>query len=133
MTFVRVYAGTLHNRSMAYNTTRSLQEKNLLLYRISGDVLEPLPSLGPGDFRIIMNTRNTRTGDTLTASVKIQIQLPGILVPEAAFYASFTATPSDGSRLLPGVLEKLGVEDPSIRSVVDPKVESYIAPTFWMQ
>lgn len=119
MTFLRIYSGTMKNRCTAHNVTQNLPEKHVTLFRISGDVLEPLKELQAGDIGIAMNTRSTQTGDTLTSSNKHNVHLPGITIPDAAFYASFTPTTSDAGRMLPEVLAKLELEDPSFRSMTD--------------
>ncbi|KAK6335824.1 Ribosome-releasing factor 2, mitochondrial, variant 2 [Orbilia blumenaviensis] len=65
LSYVRVYSGTLRAGDQLYNTTLQSRERALKLLRMYANEAVDIPSIRTGHIGVIVNYKNSRTGDTL--------------------------------------------------------------------
>jgi elongation factor G len=119
LTFIRVYSGILHSGSYIYNAVRGETERvSRLLLMHSGD-RENIDMATAGTIVAAMGLRGTYTGDTLCEE-KNPILLEKMDFPDPVVELSIEPkTNADLDRLAIG-LQKMLLEDPSLKSYTDP-------------
>lgn len=70
ITFVRLYAGTLHSGATLLNTTTHQKERIARLLLPYADQYVEVPALHAGQIGVVLGLRDTRTGDTLVEAGK---------------------------------------------------------------
>ncbi|PVU87942.1 hypothetical protein BB561_006111 [Smittium simulii] len=66
MTYVKIYSGTLCNRSVVVNSSNSgIKERVMRLLQMYSDFPEEVESISCGNIGVIIGCKKTRTGDTL--------------------------------------------------------------------
>ncbi|KAK6532722.1 Ribosome-releasing factor 2, mitochondrial, variant 2 [Arthrobotrys megalospora] len=65
LSYVRVYSGTLRAGDQLFNTTLQSRERALKLLRMYANEAVDIPSIRTGHIGVIVNYKNSRTGDTL--------------------------------------------------------------------
>ncbi|KAK6336143.1 Ribosome-releasing factor 2, mitochondrial, variant 2 [Orbilia brochopaga] len=79
LSYVRVYSGTLKQGDILFNTTLQKQERALKLLRMYANEATDIHSIRTGHIGVIVNYKNSRTGDTLIlASSVTNAQSPGL-------------------------------------------------------
>ncbi len=120
LTYLRIYAGTLHAGDEVWNSTRRCRERIPRLFRMHAHRREGLDEARAGDIVAAAGVREALTGDTLCAP-QHPLLLSGLSVPEPV--VSLAVEPrgaSDREKLL-AALEKLQWEDPTFRVREDPE------------
>ncbi|KAJ6257498.1 LOW QUALITY PROTEIN: hypothetical protein Dda_7283 [Drechslerella dactyloides] len=79
LSYVRVYSGTLKQGDILFNTTLQQQERALKLLRMYANEATDIASIRTGHIGVIVNYKNSRTGDTLIlASSVVNAQAAGV-------------------------------------------------------
>ncbi|KAK9709671.1 Ribosome-releasing factor 2, mitochondrial [Basidiobolus ranarum] len=121
MVFVRVYSGTLQNRSTLYNSTRKGKERvNKLLQMYASDV-EEIPSISAGNIGVIIGMKETRTGDTILLYNDRQdgLKLKGVEIPPPVFFCAVEPYSSSDEKSVDEALKSILLEDPSLHVHID--------------
>lgn len=125
LTYFRVYSGSIHSDSRAYNSGRGAEERIGQLYMIRGKEQIPVEEVRTGDIGAVAKLQVTNTGDTL-GDRGHPLVLPGIEFPEPVFSAAvFPKTKTDLDKMGPG-LTRLTEEDPTLRVHRDPDTNETI-------
>lgn len=114
LTYLRIYAGTLHAGAALQNPLRKGFEKAARLFRMHAHKREQIEEAAAGDIVAVAGLKEVLTGDTLCAPGH-PVVLAGLAVPEPV--VSLAVEPrgvDDRERLLPA-LEKLQWEDPTFK------------------
>ena len=120
LTYLRIYAGTLHAGDEVWNSGCQCRERAPRLFRMHAHRREPLEEARAGDIVAAAGLREVLTGDTLCAPDH-HLQLAGVNIPEPV--VSLAVEPrsvSDRERLIPA-LDKLQWEDPTFRVRENPE------------
>jgi elongation factor G len=114
LTYLRLYAGTLHEDTSLYNATRRCSEKIGRLFRMHAHRREEIKTASAGDIVAVLGFRATVTGDTLCEHNR-PLLLEGLTVPEPV--VSLAVEPRGGAdrEHLAAALERLQWEDPTFR------------------
>ncbi len=119
--YIRVFSGTLKLDDHVLNVNREKDERVHHLFYPHGKGQENTGSVGAGDICAIAKLQDTHTGDTLS-SVKDRLMLDPIEFPDPIYRVAIKpATKSDEDKL-GGALEKILVEDPTLRYCRDASV-----------
>jgi elongation factor G len=120
LTYLRLYAGTLHAGEEIWNSSCRCRERIPRLFRMHAHRREALEEARAGDIVAAAGLREALTGDTL-CTPDYPLQLAGLTVPEPV--VSLAVEPrgiSDREKLLPA-LDKLQWEDPTFRVRENPE------------
>jgi len=114
LTYLRVYAGTLHSDSTVWNSAKERQERIGQLYVLRGKNQEPVPHLIAGDIGAVAKLAETTTGDTLCTR-EHPLAMPAIEFPRPTM--SLAVQPKTKADLdkLGSSLSRLVEEDPSLQ------------------
>jgi len=113
MTFFRVYGGTFASDTMAYNSTREVEEKMGQLFFLKGKNQENTLNVQPGDIAVVAKLQETKTGDTFCTKDKPVI-LEGITFPTPCLPLSVRPKSKGDEDKLGSALARLVDEDPTI-------------------
>ncbi|KAF3910855.1 hypothetical protein ABW20_dc0106020 [Dactylellina cionopaga] len=72
LSYVRVYSGTLRHGDMLFNTTLQTRERALKLLRMYANEATDISTIRTGHIGVIVNYKNSRTGDTLIHAESVQ-------------------------------------------------------------
>ena len=67
LTFVRVYAGTLHSGDTVLNTTKDHRERIGRMFQMHADKRQEIKDVSAGDIAAFVGLKDTATGDTLAS------------------------------------------------------------------
>jgi len=121
----RVYSGTLHSDSQAYNSTRGERERIGTLLCPVGKKQEAVPIVPAGDIGLLSKLHATVTGDTLCDETR-QIRLPGIEFPTPVFSLAISAKSRSDEDKVGSALARLSEEDPTIQFAMNPETKESI-------
>ncbi len=114
LTYLRIYAGTLHNGAALLNSSSGVTERPARLYRMHAHKREQVMSAAAGDIVAVTGLRYALTGDTLCDPAHPMV-LEGLVVPEPVVSLAVEAKGMEDRERLPAALEKLQWEDPTFR------------------
>ncbi len=120
LTFVRVYAGTLHSGEMVLNTTRHHRERIGRMFQMHADKRQEIKEVEAGDIVAFVGMKDTATGDTL-ASPQDPVVLERMAFPVPVIDISVEPKTKDSIDKMSLGLQKLAGEDPSLRLRTDPE------------
>ena len=118
LTYLRVYSGTLKERSRVYNANQDKMEHITHLYRMHANAREQLDEGGPGAIVVATGLRFTVTGDTLCEK-RHPIVYERMQIPETVIDMAIEPRTQAEKNKLHDALEKLAREDPTFRQHVD--------------
>ena len=114
LTYFRVYSGTAAKGDAVVNTTNGRKERFGRLLRMHADNQEDITEIMTGDIVAAVGLKNTKTGDTLSAS-NAPIQLESMTFPDPVISVAIEPkTKSDQDKLGNG-LARLAEEDPTFQ------------------
>jgi elongation factor G len=118
LTFVRVYAGTLHSGDMVLNTTKGHRERIGRMFQMHADKRQEIKEVEAGDIVAFVGLKDTGTGDTL-ASSQDPVVLERMAFPVPVIDISVEPKTKDSIEKMSIGLQKLAGEDPSLRLRTD--------------
>ncbi len=124
-TFIRVYSGELKSGTYIYNSTRDKRERVGRILRVHADERKDLPVLRAGDIGALIGTKFTMTGDTLCDETQPLI-LENIQYPETVVDLKISPVSQKDRDKLGLALNKMALEDPSLKVVYDQETEETI-------
>jgi elongation factor G len=120
ITFLRVFSGTLHSSSEAFNTNKDAKERIGNLFAFIGKQQEPIEVAKAGDIVLVAKLHATATADTLsTAAERIAIVAPAYPIPMLNFSIAPT-NKGEEDKMAQG-LHRFEEEDPTLRFEQDPE------------
>jgi elongation factor G len=118
LTFVRVYAGTLHSGDMVLNTTKGHRERIGRMFQMHADKRQEIKEVEAGDIAAFVGLKDTGTGDTL-ASSQDPVVLERMAFPVPVIDISVEPKTKESIEKMSIGLQKLAGEDPSLRLRTD--------------
>ena len=128
LVYIRVYSGSIEERTNLYNTNLHESEKAQNLFKMYGSKMEPISSISAGDIGVIVGLKSARTGDTLVSflgkkdrppEVLSTLQLRPIEIPPPLFYQSIEPSSLADEKGMRTALNILLREDPSLAVTQD--------------
>jgi elongation factor G len=117
LTYLRVYSGTLKERSRVYNANQDKMEHVTHLYRMHANAREQMAEAGPGSIVVSPGLRFTVTGDTLCEK-RHPVVYERMHIPETVIDMAIEPRTQAEKNKLHDALEKLAREDPTFRQHV---------------
>ena len=118
LTFLRVYSGTLTEGNKVYNSSRQHEERIGRLVLMHASKQEPVDSVQAGNIVGVIGFKSTYTGDTI-CDKKSPLILSKMEFPDPVVELSVEPKTNADQDKLSGALQKLLVEDPSLKIVTD--------------
>ena len=120
LVFVRVYRGSIAKGMTLLNTRSGEKEKPTRLLRMYADESIDLERIEEGNIGVLLGTKSTVTGDTITSKrIGPLFQLQPIVSPHPVFIASIEPESLSEAKNVSDALQKLLREDPSLSVSVD--------------
>lgn len=120
LTFVRIYAGTLHSGDMVLNTTKGHRERIGRMFQMHADKRAEIKEVSAGDIAAFVGLKDTATGDTLASSGD-PVVLERMAFPVPVIDISVEPKTKESIEKMTLGLQKLAGEDPSLRLRTDPE------------
>lgn len=125
ITFLRVYSGTLHSGSEAFNVNREVKERIGNLFVMIGKHQEPVDAAPAGDLVQVAKLHDTTTAETLSAAGdRILIAPPAYPEPMLNFSIA-PVTKGEEDKLAQG-MHRFIEEDPTLRFEQDPETHEAV-------
>ena len=118
LSYVRVYSGTLKPGSYVYNSTKGIKERVSRVMLMHANHREEADELRAGEIGGLIGLKKSMTGDTL-CDQNNPVLLESIEFSEPVVSASITPETKADSEKLGDVLQKVMLEDPTIKAWVD--------------
>ncbi len=116
--FIRVYSGTLRERSRVYNSNQEKMEHVTRLYRMHANSREQLDEAGPGSIVAALGLKVTVTGDTL-CDRRSPIVYERMHIPETVISMAIEPKTQAERSKLDEALQTLAREDPTFCQTLD--------------
>ena len=126
LTYVRLYSGRIKEGDHVFNKRRKCTEKVSRVSNVYADEFKQVKEVGVGDIAVLGGLKETITGDTLVSSMKSELTLPGIEVPDPVFFCSIEPPSMSKQKSLELALKNLVREDPSLRLHADENTDQTI-------
>ena len=120
LSYIRIYSGSIKNGDVVYNSTKRKNERIGRLVRMHANKREEITEAYAGDICAAVGLKTVTTGDTLCAPQQ-PILLEAIEFPEPVLVAAVEPKTREDQERLGPALQKLLVEDPSLRLRVHPE------------
>jgi len=118
LTFLRIYSGTLSDGIKVYNSSRQHEERIGRLVLMHASKQEPIDSIQAGNIVGVIGFKSTYTGDTI-CDKKSPLILSKMEFPNPVVELSVEPKTNADQDKLSGALQKLLIEDPSLKIVAD--------------
>ncbi len=118
--FVRVYSGSLRQRSRVYNANQDRMEHITQLYQLHADQRESVDRVGPGAIAAVVGLKATVTGDTL-CDRKHPILFEQMKFPNTVISMAIEPRSQADKARLEKALETMAREDPTFRAELSPQ------------
>jgi len=118
--YMRVYSGSLRERSRVYNANQGKMEHITRIYRMHANDRQQVDAAGPGDIVAATGLRVTVTGDTL-CDRRRPVIYERMLIPQTVISMAIEPRTQAEKRKLDEALDRLATEDPTFRRSVDPQ------------
>lgn len=125
LTFIRVYSGVLRSGSYVYNVSRGMKERVSRLMLMQADVRENIDEAKAGTIVAAIGLKGSYTGDSL-CDEKSPILLEKMDFPDPVVELSIEAKTSADLDKLAIALQKMLLEDPSLKAYTDPNTQQTI-------
>ena len=125
LTFIRVYSGVLRSNSYVYNVVRDRKERVSRLMLMQADARENIDEARAGTIVAAVGLKESYTGDTL-CDEKDLILLEKMDFPDPVVELSVEPKTSADSDKLALALQKMLLEDPSLKAYTDPDTSQTI-------
>lgn len=125
LSIFRVYTGNLASNTGFYNVTKGSKERIGQLFILQGKEQVPADKLYAGDIGAVAKLKDTHTGDSLGADSS-KIQFEALTFPEPAVSQSVKPKSKQDEEKISGALQKLALEDPTIKISRDSQTKELI-------
>ena len=125
LTFIRVYSGVLRSGSYVYNATRDTKERVSRLVLMHASDREKIEEARAGTIVAAIGLKGSYTGDSLCEE-KNPILLEKMTFPDPVVEISVEAKTSADLDKLAIALQKMLLEDPSLKAYTDPDTSQTI-------
>ena len=125
LTFIRVYSGVLRSNSYVYNAVRDRKERVSRLMLMQADDREKIEEARAGTIVAAVGLKESYTGDTLCEEGS-PILLEKMDFPDPVVELSVEPKTSADSDKLAIALQKMLLEDPSLKAYTDPDTSQTI-------
>lgn len=119
LAYLRIYSGTIEQRSQVYNSSKDERERVGRLIRMYADRREDIEEAGAGDIAAVLGLKNSFTGDTLCEEDH-PILLEDISFPDPVISVAIEPKTTADQDKLSKALNKLAEEDPTFQVRSDP-------------
>ena len=119
LAYIRIYSGTIDQRSTVYNSSKGEKERVGRLIRMYADRREDIEEAGAGDIAAVLGLKNSFTGDTLCEQDQL-ILLEDITFPDPVISVAIEPKTTADQDKLSKALNKLAEEDPTFQVRSDP-------------
>lgn len=119
LAYIRIYSGTIDQRSEVYNSSKGEKERVGRLIRMYADRREDIEEAGAGDIAAVLGLKNSFTGDTLCEKDH-PILLEDISFPDPVISVAIEPKTTADQDKLSQALTKLAEEDPTFQVRTDP-------------
>ncbi len=119
LVFFRVYSGSIKVGSTVLNSGKNQKLRIAKLLKMHANKREEVDTVYSGDIAATVGLKDVSTGDTL-CDERHPIQLETIHFPEPVVSATIEPRLTSEHQKLDDVLAKLSMEDPTLKSYVDP-------------
>ena len=123
--YVRVYSGSLKKGDIVKNQQNGRMEKILRVMQVHSNKKKDVYSLEAGDIGVIVGTKFTSTGDTIT-STEAQISLPRIIFPTPVISIAIEPKTKMDQEKFVDSLKKMEEEDPTFTLKEEKKSGQYL-------
>ncbi len=114
ISYLRIYSGSIHSNTQAWNANRKVMERIGQLFTLFGKNQSSVEQINAGDIGAISKLNSTVTGDTLCAQENPLI-LEGISFPDANFNMAIDSKTKSDLDKMGTVLPRICEEDPSLK------------------
>ncbi len=114
LSYVRIYSGTMHAKSDAYNPTRKINEKLSRILKMHANKRERIDTAGAGSIVGVVGLKESTTGDTL-CSVDHPVLLEKMEFYEPVISVAVEPKTHADQEKFDQVLEKFMAEDPTLK------------------
>ncbi|MBS3751691.1 MAG: elongation factor G [Anaerolineales bacterium] len=119
LAYIRIYSGTITQRSSVYNPGKDEKERVGRLIRMFSDRREDIEEAHAGDIAAVLGLKNSFTGDTLCEQ-EAPILLENITFPDPVISVAIEPKTTADQDKLSTALQKLSEEDPTFKVRTDP-------------
>ena len=119
LAYIRIYSGTITQRSSVYNPGKDEKERVGRLIRMFSDRREDIEEAHAGDIAAVLGLKNSFTGDTL-CDQEAPILLENITFPDPVISVAIEPKTTADQDKLSTALQKLSEEDPTFKVRTDP-------------
>lgn len=123
--FFKVMSGTVKQDMALVNKRADASEKMSHIFSVCGRKTTEVPEIGCGDIGAVSKLVTTKTGDTLSMTVR-KIQLDGIPIPAPCYMQAIEPKVKGAEEKISAGLLKLRDEDPSFESYFNPETKQHI-------
>ena len=116
--FIRIYAGRIHEGDNLRNTTQNKDDRLGRLYRPHADRREQLESAGTGEIVVAVGLRSAHTGETYTARERL-LKLESIEANAPVITLALEPRNADEGKILDEALTRYVEEDPTLKAQLD--------------
>lgn len=119
LVFVRVYSGTINNKTTLYNLNAGKKERVVEVMQAAGKMLDKVESVHSGQIAVLIGLKSTATGDTLSNDPSKHV-LDGVSVPQPVFQMACSFYSQSEEERVTTALTTMSLEDPSLKMEKDP-------------
>ncbi|WP_087065273.1 elongation factor G [Intestinibacillus massiliensis] len=123
--FFKVMSGTVKQDMALVNKRADANEKMSHIFSVCGKKTTEVPEVGCGDIGAVSKLVTTKTGDTLSMTVR-KVQLDGIELPPPCYSQGIAPKVKGTEEKISAGLLKLRDEDPSFDSYFNPETKQHI-------
>jgi elongation factor G len=119
LAFARVYSGHLESGSHVFNPVKRRRERIGRLLKMHANKREEIKQVWAGDIAAVVGLKNVGTGDTI-CDERAPVLLEAMDFPEPVIQLAIEPRTKADQDKLSAALAKLGQEDPTLKTQVDP-------------
>ena len=125
LSYMRLYAGSLHHGDEINNPTRHKTERIGQIFQLNGHERQEVKSASAGDIVALVKLKDTHTGNTLCAK-GAELELPEVIFPDPLIRVAISASEKGGDERMVSGLQQLHEEDPSFSFRFDGEIRQSV-------
>lgn len=123
--FFKVLSGSVKRDMTLANKRADANEKMSHIFTVCGKKTTEVDEIGCGDIGAVSKLVTTKTGDTLSMSVR-RVQLEGFPIAQPCYAQAITVKAKGAEEKVTAGLQKLRDEDPSFEAHFDPETKQHM-------